>query len=219
MNIYLMDITSVSEQDVVEYARVLDADRQKRIAQYRRSADRRRAFSAGMVLRYAWRQQYPGRKMPDTARDENGKPHFVGESVPFCLSHSGNYAACVLAERAENEERADRRLGLDIQEPRSVHAGIAARFFSEGEKEQLRAGADLCLIWSRKESLAKYLGSGLHGDIRLLDTTDGEAYLWSCRTADGYAVSVCAGERRTYRLVYLDWRTVRETVREMRKPK
>ncbi|MCM1104203.1 MAG: 4'-phosphopantetheinyl transferase superfamily protein [Clostridium sp.] len=219
MNIYLMDITSVSEQDVVEYAHVLDADRQKRIAQYRRSADRRRAFGAGMALRYAWQQQYPGREMPDTARDENGRPHFVGETVSFCLSHSGNYAACALAERAENEERADGRLGLDIQEPRSVHSKIAARFFSEGEKEQLRAGTDLCLIWSRKESLAKYLGSGLRGDIRLLDTTDGEAYLWSCRTTDGYAVSVCAGERRTYRLVYLDWRTVRETVKEMRKPR
>lgn len=245
-----MDITSVLEQDVVEYACILDADRQERIAQYRKSADRRRAFGAGMALLCAWRRQYPGREMPDVARDENGKPYFVGETISFCLSHSGKYAACVLAERTESEERAGTRFGLDIQEPRSVHPGTAPRFFSEGEKEQLCAGTDPCLIWSRKESLAKYLGSGLRGDIRLLDTThvqdvqategavymnddravegtartrhirtaDGEAYLWSCRTADGYAVSVCAGERRTYRLAYLDWRTVRETVQEMRKP-
>ena len=164
MNIYLLDITSIPEQGVSDYASALDADRQARIAEYKRSADKRRSFGAGMALLYAWRQQYQERIMPPVMRDGNGKPGFIGADIPFCLSHSGNYAACVLGEEAE------RAVGLDIQEPCRIRNGLAERFFSEGENEQLRAGGDPCLIWSRKESLAKYIGNGLRGDLRLLDT-------------------------------------------------
>lgn len=203
MNVYLLDVTSVPEQAVSEYVYVLDADRKKRIAQYRRSADKRRSFGAGMALLYAWRIQYKERIMPQTVRDENGKPCFVGTTVPFCLSHSGKYASCVLGEDKETA------IGLDIQEPRRVRAGVADRFFSDGEQKQLGAGSDPCLIWSRKESLAKYCGSGLRGNLRLLDTTDAAVQLWSCRTADGYAVSVCTERAVTCRLVYLTWEQVK----------
>lgn len=215
LNIYLLDVTSVPEQAVSEYTYALDTDRQNRIAQYAGSADKQRSFGAGMALLYAWRMQYKDRVMPQTARDENGKPYFVGERISFCLSHSGKYAACVLAGKPDQE------LGLDIQEPRTVRDGVTARFFSEGENEQVRAGVDACLIWSRKESLAKYRGSGLRGDLRLLDTAgkteyiwscrtaDGMAHIWSCRTADDYAVSVCTEKAVECRLVYLTWEQVK----------
>lgn len=203
MNIYLLNLTSIPEQDVSEYRHVLDADRQTRIAQYGRSADQRRSFGAGMALLYAWRLQYKERAMPQIVRNENGKPYFIGKAVSFCLSHSGNYAACVLGEVSDGE------IGLDIQEPRRIRAAVAARFFSEGEKEQLRAGEDICLIWSRKESLAKYRGSGLRGDLRLLDTADAAAHIWSCCTPDGYAISVCTKEAVACRMVYLTWEQVK----------
>lgn len=178
MNIYLLDLTSISEQDVSEYRHVLDADRQTRIAQYGRSADQRRSFGVGITLLYAWRLQYKEQAMPQMTRDENGKPHFIGTAVPFCLSHSGKYAACVLGE--DNGIA----IGLDIQEPRRIRAAVAARFFSEGEKEQLRAGEDICQIWSRKESLAKYRGSGLRGDLRLLDTAGERSCQGVCQGAE-----------------------------------
>lgn len=219
MNIYLLDVTSIPEQAVSEYTYALDTDRQNRIAQYSRSAEKRRSsgaekhrspsaekqrsFGAGMALLYAWRMQYKDRVIPQTARDENGKPYFIGERIPFCLSHSGKYAACVLAEKPDQE------LGLDIQEPRTVRDGVTARFFSEGENEQVRAGVDPCLIWSRKESLAKYRGSGLRGDLRLLDTAGKTEHIWSCRTADDYAVSVCTEKAVECRLVYLTWEQVK----------
>ena len=179
MNVYLLDITSVPEQAVSEYADVLDADRKKRIAQYRRSADKRRSFGAGMALLYAWRMQYKEQIMPQTARDENGKPFFVGAAAPFCLSHSGKYAACVLGTEKETA------IGLDIQEPRKVRAGVSVRFFSDGEQKQLDAGSDPCLIWSRKESLAKYRGSGLRGSLRLLDTAGEQSCRSTCLEAEG----------------------------------
>lgn len=211
MNIYLLDVTSIPEQAVSEYTYALDTDRQNRIAQYAGSAekhrapsaDKQRSFGAGMALLYAWRMQYKDRVMPQTARNENGKPYFIGERIPFCLSHSGKYAACVLAEKPDQE------LGLDIQEPRTVRDAVTARFFSVGENKQLCEGGDPCLIWSRKESLAKYRGSGLRGDLRLLDTAGKTEYIWSCRTADDYAVSVCAEKAVECRLVYLTWEQVK----------
>lgn len=228
VNVYLLDVTAITERDVSEYTHVLDEDRQTRITQYGRSADKRRSFGAGAALLYAWRMQYGDRAMPQTARGGNGKPYFIGETVSFCLSHSGDYAACVLAEEPDQE------IGLDIQEPRPVRASMAARFFSEREQEQLRAGSDPCLIWSRKESLVKYVGSGLRGDLRLLDTAEDTfcgqfpqtkedapcgqphqtAYIWSCSTADGYAVSVCAEKKTAYSLVYLSWEQVKALLEE-----
>lgn len=228
MKVYLLDVTSVPECAVSEYLHILDEDRQNRIARYRKSADRLRSFGAGMALCYAWRRQYGGRTMPKTARDENGKPYFVGETIPFGLSHSGNYAACVLGDEQGGA------LGLDIQEPRQVYAAVTARFFSEGEKEQVRAGCEPCVIWSRKESLAKYDGGGLRGDLRLFDTAgeavhicpgqtedemllicpnrteDGTVRIWSCQTEDGYAVSVCTQESMEYTLEYLTWEQIKE---------
>lgn len=238
MNIYLLDVKSITEHEITEYAQMLDGDRRKGIAQCQRSADRRRSFGAGMALLYAWKKQFGERTMPKVMRDENGKPRFTGADIPFCLSHSGNYAACVLGE-----ETGGAPFGLDIQEPRAVRAGLAERFFSDREKEQLRTGDDFCLIWSRKESLAKYQGSGLRGDLRALDTT-GEsigllpdqkygkaddapirylvrtaegACLWSCMTADGYAVSVCTDRPLPFVLVFLDWERIKEELicREM----
>lgn len=172
MNVYLLDVMSIPERDITKYARVLDKDRRKGIAQCRRDADRRRSFGAGIALLYAWRKQFGEREMPEIMREENGKPRFAAENIPFCLSHSGAYAACVLGE-----ETGMASLGLDIQEPRVVRAGLAERFFSDGERAQLLSGEPACLIWSRKESLAKYRGSGLRGDLRALDTAGESAAL------------------------------------------
>lgn len=230
MKVYLLEVLSIPEHEIAKYEHVLDEDRRKRIARYQRSADKRRSFGAGMILSYAWRKQFGERALPKIMREESGKPCFFGEKMPFSLSHSGAYAACVLGTETDNA------LGLDIQEPREVRDGTAGRFFSGAEQAQLRAGEDFCLIWSRKESLAKYLGSGLGGDLRLLDTAGqeakavspdreseddmmkphllqtakGSAYLWSCMTADGYAVSVCADKPVSCSLVFLSWEQIKK---------
>lgn len=229
MKVYLLDVTSIPECAVSEYLHILDEDRQNQIARYRKSADRLRSFGAGMTLYYAWRRQYGERTMPRTAREKGGKPYFVGEAIPFSLSHSGNYAACVLGDEHGGA------LGLDIQEPRQIRAAVAERFLSEGEKEQVRAGTDPCVIWSRKESLAKYDGGGLRRDLRLFDTADDTVRIWSCRTEDdemlricqdwaedgivricscrtedGYAVSVCTREIAACSLVHLTWDQIKK---------
>ncbi len=246
MNVYLLDVMSIPERDITKYARVLDEDRRKGIAQCRRGADKLRSFGAGIALLYAWKTQFGEREMPEIMREENGKPCFSGENIPFCLSHSGAYAACVLGEGTDGAS-----LGLDIQEPRAVRAGLAERFFSDGERAQLLSGESACLIWSRKESLAKYRGSGLRGDLRALDTSgesialpsdqdqrtaeegsDPPSYqgrlqaeaaadrhlvrtaegacLWSCVTADGYALSVCKDRPVDCRPVFLSWEQIKE---------
>ncbi len=273
MKVYLLELLSIPEHEITKYEHVLDEDRRKRIARYQRSADKRRSFGAGMILSYAWRKQFGERALPKIMRNESGKPCFFGEKMPFSLSHSGRYAACVLGTETDNA------LGLDIQEPRAVRGGAAERFCSAGEREQIRAGEDFCLIWSRKESLAKYLGSGLGGDPRLLDTAgqeakavspdrdpedgileprllqtaevvspdreseddmmkphllqtaeavspnsqpendaklhllqtaQGSAYLWSCITADGYAVSVCADKPLPCSLIFMNWGQIKK---------
>ncbi len=190
MKIYLLDITQMPDDAVSRCLLLADRERREKIGRYRTLPDRKRSLGAGMLLRYAWRLRFFPHAFPAVRTDRNGKPCFVGCDIPFGLSHSGKYAACALGESATCA------LGLDIQEPRVLLPGAVRRFFSERERERVRCGENPCLIWSRKESLAKFLGTGLRGELCLLDTeADGERLrIRSYTMPDGYAVSLCTGE-------------------------
>lgn len=85
-----------------------------------------------------------------------GKPFLPGGPA-FNISHSGRLCGCALSHSGE--------VGFDLEmrtKDAYETAKIAARFFSDAEREVLAAGNDpaklFYLIWTRKESLIKYHG-------------------------------------------------------------
>ena len=93
-----------------------------------------------------------------------GKPYLKNSDIYFNLSHSGNYAMCVVS---------DKPVGCDIEIIRAnVNIEIAKRFFSreeyeyllsiKDEKEQSRA---FILLWTLKESYIKAIGKGLSAKL------------------------------------------------------
>lgn len=94
----------------------------------------------------------------------SGKP-FLEAGPAFSISHSGRLCGCALSHSGE--------VGFDIQQrTRDAYetAKIAARFFSDAERQALSAGDDpaklFYLIWTRKESLVKYHGIGFENTPR-----------------------------------------------------
>ena len=96
--------------------------------------------------------------------DAFGRPFFDVPNAPFFnLSHSGALVAAAFG---------DARVGIDIQ----LHDGkidlprLAARFFSAEERQTLAvadSAADTFFeLWTKKEALGKYLGTGLTPIIR-----------------------------------------------------
>ena len=95
-------------------------------------------------------------------RSAGGKSHFRDPTLPdFNISHSGCLSAALLSEESENA------VGLDLEQIRPFpgYCGIAERFFSDAEREELSAHSNdldfFFLLWTRKEAYAKRTGNGL----------------------------------------------------------
>lgn len=116
-------------------------------------------------LKFAVQQEMPAR-MPPEKEGANGKPCFerLGDKkqVYFNLSHSGNMAACIMA---------DEEVGLDIQKKTKVRESVVGKCFLPEEAAVLQPDAGLLRgeeadriftrLWSRKEAAAKLTGRGL----------------------------------------------------------
>ena len=150
------------------YANVgaLDADfcdcelsdyRRVKLAKQKNPAARRQSLGAELLLRYALHNAAPECPWPPTITlGENGKPDWDVEGLYFNVSHSGDWAACAIA---------DRPLGLDVQERCACREGLVRRFFSEAERREIEGAADrdqaFGRVWALKESWIKALGTGL----------------------------------------------------------
>ena len=123
-----------------------------------------RREDAYALLSYAVKHRWGLKALPVIARSEQGKPYFP--HVPqyhFNLSHSGSFALCALDERP---------VGADIERIRPHHPKLADRICSPEELEWLAGQPDkasaLCQLWTCKEALAKYHGTGLTVPLRAI---------------------------------------------------
>lgn len=137
-----------------------------------------------------------------------GKPELLGRpDISFNLSHSGEYAVCVVADGMA--------VGVDIEhmKPLDDVAALALQVFSDSERYLLsNLGADEGLLlfydlWVRKEAVIKALGLGfsypakevvfssLDLSPRMLDVPGhGQWWVSSMHAPEGYAAACsCRG--------------------------
>ena len=89
---------------------------------------------------------------------EVGKPYIKNTDIHFNISHSGDYAVCVVS---------DREVGIDIQKIEKPNLQVAERFFAKNEYEYIANQPDeisksdaFYRIWTLKESFVKAIGVG-----------------------------------------------------------
>lgn len=95
--------------------------------------------------------------LPETAREEGGKPFFPHEpALHFNLSHSGGLVLCGVGAAP---------LGVDVETLRPRRAGLARYALSEEEYAWFQQqGGDrgvFYTLWTLKEARVKCVGSGL----------------------------------------------------------
>lgn len=98
-----------------------------------------------------------GEDLPEIRIAERGKPYFADSSWHFSISHTPNYAFCVLSRN---------NIGLDAEElNRKVNLKLAEKVLSSEEKAQFDAAENkqkaLLTFWVLKEAAAKLNGEGL----------------------------------------------------------
>ena len=101
-------------------------------------------------------------------RDENGRLFLPNSpTIDINLSHADPYTVYAAG---------DTRIGIDIECPDRIREPekLARRFFTDAEQRQIAAANDpsiaACEIWTKKEALAKHIGTGLAKNIHT-DTT------------------------------------------------
>ncbi len=175
----------------------LSAARRNRAARYRSVQDRKRSLCVGVALDEALKTVGLREQTTVVAEDAHGKPYFPDHPhLHFSLSHSGDYAVCVLT---------DAPVGADIEQIRPFEWERAAkRAFTEAqygwlmtvsEEERLDAFFGL---WTETESRLKQSGAGLSG---LSDAGD-----LPCRSypLDGYRLTVCTDGTFPERITFIE---------------
>lgn len=123
-----------------------------------------RREDAYALLSYAIKQRWGLETLPAIARGEQGKPYFPDyPEYYFNLSHSGRFALCALDKLP---------VGADIERIRPHHPKLAQRICSPEElvwlEEQPDKTSALCRLWTCKEALIKYHGTGLTVPLRAI---------------------------------------------------
>lgn len=130
----------------------LDATRQARIAHLQNRQKRAQCAAAGLLLTYLFGCDG---QPPHFTHGSRGKPYLIGENAPcFSLSHSGDWVFCAVA---------DSEVGLDAQERTPCREKVAARWFTDPERDWLAADPDgrFAALWAKKEAYCKFTGFGL----------------------------------------------------------
>ncbi|MBA1435298.1 4'-phosphopantetheinyl transferase family protein [Bombilactobacillus bombi] len=123
-----------------------------------------------------------------------GKPFLNNSKIHFNIIHSGKYVGCVFS--FEN-------IGFDIQENVNFEVNdIASEVFSMEENNYLYNSDnfedDFIRLWTRKEALCKYTGTGLNEDI-LQRTVIKDIYdiykIYSYKMSNTTWQSICANKK------------------------
>jgi len=189
--IYILDIRKPFCEEACKEA---FPERYKKAQRFLREEDRRRSIGAGVLL-----NRVLGLREEDITAGEHGKPYAAGISEAFNISHSGSY--CVLAVSQEE-------IGVDIEYPEKKHLPAAKSVMTEEELSYIREDAvsRFFTLWTLKEAFSKAVGGGLTVGFRNVDALillrgEGlkrEKTVYYAETAyyQGYALSVCTGNRR-----------------------
>lgn len=101
-----------------------------------------------------------------------GKPQVQGLPFGFNISHSKDFAISAIALNCN--------IGIDIQFKRQIKWQGFERYFSPSQWQDIITSTNstdrFYHYWSLKESVLKADGSGLAGNLALIDTANGKAY-------------------------------------------
>ncbi|MDR1796815.1 MAG: 4'-phosphopantetheinyl transferase superfamily protein [Clostridiales Family XIII bacterium] len=181
------------------YAACPDQRREK-IDRFCYFRDKRLSAAAYALLAMALKKTGYRGKRPELKHLPGEKPVLRdGRGVHFSLSHSGDVAACAVAESP---------VGIDVEEFAEYIVPLA---LAEGERAHIARSkepqVEFTRLWTLKEACLKYSGAGIRDGLAHMDFhaapgaafCSGGRWYWS-RRFQGFYLTVCSGCRLPVRL-------------------
>lgn len=163
----------------------LTADRAARVQQLRTPEKRAQCAAAGRLLQHLF-----GDATITSA--ENGKPYLSDRpQIHFNLSHTGEWVLCAVS---------DTPVGVDAQVLTRYRAKVAARWFSEEERQWIAQQPDerFTRLWTRKEAYAKMTGDGMVSAMRGAPQLPHVTKEYDDLEGDGLYIAVCTDKANTF---------------------
>lgn len=170
---------------------LLSKDRQKR-AQKLKSEEEIHKFVSAERITMASLQKFFSVEKPQILGGAGEKPVIQNRQD---ISFSRSYASHLLALAMEDKGA----IGVDAEVIKEADPGVMKYFFTDQEKEYVEHSVNpdfaFSLIWTRKESVIKCTGKGLHYRFHLLDTSPTQELLRGQKLfahndcVNGYAVN------------------------------
>lgn len=170
---------------------------------------RQQGIVTEMLLAHALKTVFPDIRLPlriDVS--ELGKPVLADKLLHFSLSHSGDFAACVLS---------DREVGIDIETKAVYKSDLAERFFNAEDKIMIDSSINkdemFSYLWTAKESALKYIGTGLARSLSDIIVMSGDKLCVAPENIilsvyhfykDGVHLSVCTENMEYPEIIFVD---------------
>jgi phosphopantetheinyl transferase len=164
MHIFLCDVGNIPRDVLKKAAERLPASRTPKEGI---RADAFAARVAGTLLAtYAIRQISPQTVCDIWGTTAEGKPFIQNCPVAFSITHANGIVGVAVS--------GNHPVGLDIEKIRPMRENFAARYFNNAEQAEILSASDpdeaLIRLWTAKEAVGKYNGTGLGADIAAIDT-------------------------------------------------
>ena len=144
-------------------------------------------------------EKYYGITSFQTKKNEHGKPYLKNNTgIFFNISHCKGLAVCGISEK---------EIGVDAEYFRSYNEKVMKRIFSDSEQDHVLSSDDpkeyFFRIWTLKEALGKYMGTGLFSGLKEFSFSFTDAGDPVCEKTEGtffsqkilhekWVISVCA---------------------------
>lgn len=184
LNLYYAKIDLINNEQV--YAEILEkvnVQRREKVLRCKDEQDRLRSLLAGYLLRYALEHEGIDFKNISILIETGGKPVIKDmESLFFSISHAGEYAVCLIADRNVGVDIETKRRNIFADDKEEKLDAIARKILTKNEWESFlhKKGKEkedsFLQFWTRKESYSKADGRGIGIGLEKV-STDSDAYL------------------------------------------
>lgn len=159
-HVYIMNTDVLHNKELFQYYyKIMPEDRKKKIDEFRFEKDKQLSLGAGILLITSLKKN--GVNNVELQYNQYDKPFLAGkEDIYFNISHSGKMVVCAIS---------DRPIGVDIEEKQHFENDVIKNIYNENEiiyisKYYADKDCGYTELWTIKESIMKYYGSGLSLD-------------------------------------------------------
>ena len=183
ISIYKININDIPPCDYKAEYQLLSCSEKDRILANKNAIDQKQSIATKILLRKALKENF-GLEDYILKRNKDGKP-----ILDFCyvsFSHSNDLAVCAVSENP---------VGIDIEKIKSFKKRDKYHFFSEEESLYVNFSKipeqAFFEVWTRKESLFKFMDINASELSSLSVISDSADYSFKTELFNGYIISYC----------------------------